>query len=82
VKFGSRSHQDLTEECARQVAAAGSVDAGRQLHLDQEEAGADAAGHLLLFLDEPLSSPFFFSKVHSLKKGSKVWAFLKKQHDV
>jgi hypothetical protein len=49
----------------------------RQLRLDREEANVDAAGHLLLFLAEPLSS-----QVHSIKKGSKVWAFLEEQHDV
>jgi hypothetical protein len=63
VKFASRSHQDLTEELARQLAAAGSVDAGRQLHLDQEVADVDAAGHLLLFLAEPLSSLCFSNTV-------------------
>jgi hypothetical protein len=77
VKFVSKSDQDLTDELARQVAAASSVDTGRQLRLDHEEANVDAAGHLLLFLAEPLSS-----QVHSIKKGSKVWAFLEEQHDV
>jgi hypothetical protein len=44
---------------------------------DHEDAEMDAAGHLLLFLAEPLSS-----QVHGLKKGSAVRACLAEQHDV
>jgi hypothetical protein len=74
VKFVSKSDQDLTDELARQVAAASSVDAGRQLCLDHEEANVDAAGHLLLFHAE-FTSPFN-------QEGSKAWGFLEEQHDV
>jgi hypothetical protein len=38
---------------------------------DHEDAELDAAGHLFLFLAEPLSS-----QVHGLKKRSVVWAYL------
>jgi hypothetical protein len=37
----------------------------------------DAAGHLLLFLVEPLSL-----QVYGFRKGSAVWAYLDEQHNV
>jgi hypothetical protein len=77
VKFISRSSQELQAELGRAVSAVSSAEAAQQLRLEHEEAQLDAAGHLLLFLAEPLSS-----QVHRFRKGSELWAYLAEQHEV
>jgi hypothetical protein len=77
VKFISRSAQVLQEELNHAVRSASSTEEALQMRRDHEDAERDAAGHLLLFLAEPLSS-----QVHGLLEGSTVWAYLAEQHDV
>jgi hypothetical protein len=68
VKFISRSFAELEDDLADRVSA---------VRRNHEEAEEDAAGHLLLFLAEPLSS-----QVHVYKKASLVWSYLEEQHNV
>jgi hypothetical protein len=77
VKFISRSAQALQEELNHAVMSASSTEEALQMRRDHEDAERDAAGHLLLFIAEPLSS-----QVHGLLRGSAVWAYLAEQHDV
>jgi hypothetical protein len=67
VKFISSSAQALQDELSHAVRSASSTEEALQMRRDHEDAELDAAGHLLLFLAEPLSS-----QVHGLKKGSAV----------
>jgi hypothetical protein len=77
AKFISRSAQELKTEVDEEVAqAANAYDAGR-IRRDHDEADEDAAGHLLLFLAEPIRS-----QVHRFRQGSTVWAYLHKQHEI
>jgi hypothetical protein len=77
AKFISRSAQELKTEIDEEVAqAANAYDAGR-IRRDHDEADEDAAGHLLLFLAEPIRS-----QVHRFRQGSAVWAYLHKQHEM
>jgi hypothetical protein len=55
-RFISCSSQDLQTELGHAVNSACSVEAAQQVRLHHEEAELDAAGHLLLFLAEPLGS--------------------------
>jgi hypothetical protein len=56
VKFISRSSQDLQAELGHAISAASSVEAAQRLRLQHEDEQSNAAGHLLLFFAEPLSS--------------------------
>jgi hypothetical protein len=53
------------------------VEAAQRLRLEHEDEQLNAAGHLLLFLAEPLSS-----RVYRYKRGSDLWTYLAKQHNV
>jgi hypothetical protein len=65
VKFISRSFAEIEDDLADRVSAAVDQEAAKTVRRDHEEAEEDAAGHLLLFLAEPLSS-----QVHVYKKAS------------
>jgi hypothetical protein len=74
AKFLSPSSQELQEDLEQTVSSASSPEAAQKLIRVHEDADLDAAGDLLLFLAEPLSS-----QVHGLRKGSAVWAYLHEQ---